>query len=82
MSEQEGSYSPSKSCPNCGGDELYRRRVPSGGAPHAYLLRGLGSFLHYAEFDVVICADCGLMQLFAEPEARQNVKSSADWLRL
>jgi len=81
MSEQVNDALP-KSCPNCGSDELYCRRVSYGGAPHAYLLAGLGSFLHYAEFDVVLCGGCGLMQLFAEPEARQNVRSNTDWKHL
>ena len=81
MSEQS-STTLSKACPNCGGDELYRRRLSSAGAYGPQLLAGLGSFLHYAEFDVVVCASCGLTQLFAEPEARQNVKSHEEWKRL
>lgn len=40
------------------------------------------SFMHYAEFDVVICARCGLTQLFAEPDARVKLRSSSDWKKL
>ena len=60
----------------------YKRRLASGGSHDPYLLRGLGAFLHYAEFDVVLCAGCGLTQLFAEPEARNNVRSADGWKRL
>jgi hypothetical protein len=77
-----GSPSAAKSCPYCGGTDLYTRRVPSGGAHGPYLLAGLGSFMHYADFDVLVCAGCGLTRLFAEPAVRQNVRSSADWKRL
>jgi hypothetical protein len=56
--------------------------VPAGTGHGAYFLAGLGSFLHYAAFDVLVCAGCGLTRLFAEPAARQNVRSSADWKRL
>jgi predicted nucleic-acid-binding Zn-ribbon protein len=69
-------------CPNCKGTDLYKRRLTSGSAQGPYLLSGLGGFLHRAEFDVVVCADCGLTRFFAEPEARQNVRSNTDWKRL
>jgi len=81
MSEHN-STTRSNACPNCGSDELYRRRLSSAGVYGPQLLAGLGSFLHYAEFDVVVCASCGLTQLFAEREARQNVKSHEEWKRL
>ncbi len=80
MTERENVPMP-KACPHCGGAELYHRRVSSGGAHGPYLLLGLGSFLHYAHFDVVVCADCGLTQFFAEPAARQKVKTS-EWKKL
>jgi predicted nucleic-acid-binding Zn-ribbon protein len=69
-------------CPNCTGTDLYKRRLKSGGGDGPYLLAGLGGFLHFAEFEVVVCADCGLTRFFAEPEARQNVRSNTDWKRL
>ena len=77
----EANTSPVKQCPHCGGTELYTRRMSSFGQ-YLYLLAGLGRFLHYAHMDVVVCADCGLMRLFAEPKARENVRSSKDWKRL
>ena len=81
MSEK-GDASLAKTCPNCGGDELYCRRLSSAGGEGPRLLAGLGSFLHYADLDVVVCANCGLTQFYAEPEARQNAKTNENWKRL
>jgi hypothetical protein len=61
---------------------LYTRRLSSGGSDGPYFLKGLGSFLHMAAFDVVVCAGCGLTRLFAESAARQNVKSNDHWKSL
>jgi hypothetical protein len=80
MSDQANT-SPGKPCPHCAGTELYSRSMSSSGE-HLYLLAGLGSFLHFAQMDVVVCADCGLMRLFAEPKARANVRSHKEWKRL
>jgi predicted nucleic-acid-binding Zn-ribbon protein len=77
----QGNTSLSKSCPHCAGTELYNRRISSAG-DGIYLLEGLGSFLHHAEFDVVVCAACGLTRFFAEPDARQNLRSNKRWKRL
>ena len=79
---EAGSPSPLKACSHCGGTDLYIRRLSAGGSDGPYFLKGLGHFLHFAEFDVLICAGCGLTYLFTEPEACQNVKSSNDWKRL
>ena len=79
---EAGSPSRLKACSHCGGTDLYTRRLSAGGSDGPYFLKGLGRFLHFAEFDIVICAGCGLTHLFAEPEACQNVKSSNDWKRL
>ena len=81
MSEPANNPRPNV-CPNCNGTELYKRRLSSGSGHGPYLLAGLGGFFHFAEFDVVVCADCGLTRLFAEPEARENVRSSTDWKRV
>ena len=79
MSEQQTSQLP-KSCLNCGGTELYVRRAS---ALHGInVLPELGSFMHHAEVDVVICAQCGLTRYFAEPSAREKVRSNSQWRRL
>lgn len=80
MSDQE-NMSSAKPCPHCAGTELYTHRVSSAGQT-IRLLPGLGSFLHFAEFDVVVCAGCGLTRFFAEPAARQNARSSDAWKQL
>ena len=70
------------SCSHCGGVELYTRRVSSGGSDGPYFLTGLGHFMHYAQFDVVICGQCGLTQFFAEPSARGQLESHEQWVRI
>jgi predicted nucleic-acid-binding Zn-ribbon protein len=62
------------SCPNCCGNELFTNRVTSGNTRGLYLLEGLGGFFHFAKFDVVVCADCGLTRFFAEPSAREKAR--------
>ena len=79
MSEQQTSQLP-KSCLHCGGTELYVRRAS---ALHGInVLPGLGSFMHHAEVDVVLCARCGLTRYFAEPSACENARSDTRWRRL
>jgi len=81
MNGDESSTAPPTSCPHCSGTELYVRRKPGAGGKGGFLY-GLGEFLHYAHFDVVVCAKCGLTQFFAEPLAQRNVRSHADWRRI
>jgi hypothetical protein len=76
----ERSHLP-KCCPYCQSSELFSRRISSAGPPF-YLMPGLGTYLSFAEMDVVICASCGLTQLFAEPQACVNVKQNAAWKRI
>jgi ribosomal protein S27AE len=74
---------PTKKCPNCDGGILFTRRVSSaGGGQGPGLLPGLGQFMHYAEFDVVVCGDCGLTQFFAEPNAYKKIGSQSEWQRI
>jgi predicted nucleic-acid-binding Zn-ribbon protein len=80
---QPGASAWLKPCPTCGSDELYANRISSAGSRHGIrLLPGLGSFLHYAELNVVLCANCGLTRFFAEPSACEKVKSAPEWKRL
>lgn len=69
-------------CPECGGRSLFTRRVDSGGGYGPNLLPGLGGFLSFAKFDVVLCADCGLTRLFASEEARRHLRDAKGWTRL
>lgn len=67
-------------CVHCGSRNLFKRRVAAGGTYGPNLLEGLGGFMQFAQFDVVMCSDCGHCELFADEEARQNVLKR--WERL
>ena len=73
---------PTKNCPNCDGRNLFANRVSSAGGHGPRLLPGLGHFLHNADFDVVVCADCGLTRFFAEPSAYKKVATHPEWQRI
>ncbi len=67
-------------CPGCGGRTLYRSEdVGAGGSHGPDLLPGLGRFVSSAKFVVVVCRDCGLTRLYAQPEARAKLKDSKKW---
>ena len=67
-------------CPNCGGNTLYQRTdVSSGGSHGPELLPDLGRWFDSAKFTAVVCRDCGLTRLFAQPEARAKLKDSKKW---
>lgn len=69
-------------CPNCVGKTLYAKTVEGGGRSGPQFLPGLGEFLAYARFQVVVCGDCGLTRLFADEAAMAKLPSSRDWTRL
>ena len=71
-----------KPCPECGQKNIYAITTVSGSAHGPHLLPGLGGFLHLAMFEVRVCADCGLTQFFASPEARGKLASAKYWRRL
>jgi RNase P subunit RPR2 len=79
MSEQAAA------CPHCGAQRLYTRsRVTANSTEGIDLLPGLDSGWLFATraaaFRVVVCADCGLTQFFANKTARDNLPSAAEWL--
>jgi predicted nucleic-acid-binding Zn-ribbon protein len=70
-------------CPTCGSAELFRSHpIDSGTMRSPNLLPGLGGFLHYASFRVVVCRNCGLTRFFADPQATDKLSSSAEWARV
>ena len=69
-------------CPNCSSGALYSRTVDAGGGHGPYLLAGLGGFLSFAQFQVVVCSDYGLTRLFADEEATAKLPHAGDWTRL
>lgn len=82
MNGDESNTALPTSCPHCSGTALYVRRVTAFRNGSPYFLDGLGEFLHYAHFDIVVCADCGLTQFFAEPLAQKNVRNHSQWQRI
>ena len=70
---------PSPKCAECGGSQLHQARVPAAGIHGPSFLPGLGGFLDFARFRVVLCADCGLTRFYAEPSARAKVAGSRHW---
>jgi predicted nucleic-acid-binding Zn-ribbon protein len=67
-------------CPDCGSRTLYQAKdVDSGGSGGPDFLPGLGRFILSAKFTLVVCRDCGLTRLFAQPEARAKLKDSKKW---
>ena len=81
-SEADSAYEPTARCPNCQSDALYTTRT-SAGTPHGpNLLPHLGTILSFASFDVVVCADCGNTQFFADPDSRQKPANASGWQKL
>ena len=72
----------SKTCPECAGQNLFATSVNSAGPHGPMLLPGLGGFLHFAKFSVVVCGDCGLTRFYAEPCARAKLPQAQAWRRL
>jgi predicted nucleic-acid-binding Zn-ribbon protein len=67
-------------CPNCRGTSLYQRKDVSAGGSHGPdFLPGLGRLVFSAKFVVVVCRDCGLTRLYAQPEARAKLRDSKKW---
>ena len=72
----------SKPCPDCGGVTLYQTSIKSAGPYGPMLLPGLGSLFRFARFEIVVCADCGLTRLYAEPDARAKLSKVRAWKRM
>ena len=45
-------------------------------------LPGLGGFFNSAEFEVIVCGDCGFMHLHASPAALEKLPRSSKWRRV
>ena len=70
-------------CPECAGCTVLRHRfvdvasvvgarlMPVGGGPWAE-----------ATFEVLVCADCGLTRMFAEPRTLTRFRESAEWRKV
>ena len=72
----------SHACPECQGPNLYSTTVYSGRGNGVSLLPGLGGFLHFATFNVVVCANCGLTRFYADKSALDKLSKAHQWRRL
>ncbi len=64
-------------CPQCHATASYQTFSPSGGWGFN-LLPALGGLVS-AEIDVFVCAECGLIRLFASRDARKKLAESSWW---
>ena len=71
-------------CPDCGSKQIFIavKPVGAGGGYAPYYLPGLGTFWHPANFEIVLCGDCGLTRFYATPDALSKLPSSDKWRRL
>ncbi len=72
----------SRKCPECAGQTLFTTTTSSGGQHGPALLPGLGGFLHYAKFRVVVCHDCGLTRFYAVDDALAKLPEAKYWQRM
>jgi hypothetical protein len=71
-----------RDCPECGGVDLRVTLTASGALRGPRLLPGLGSWFAFAPFTVVVCRECGLTRLFAQPPALEKLDSASQWQRV
>jgi predicted nucleic-acid-binding Zn-ribbon protein len=70
-------------CSHCGEENVYKTEgVSSRGGYGPDLLPALHGFFRSAKFDVIVCANCGLTQFFADETARTRVLSSTRWRKV
>ena len=75
-----------RSCLSCNGVNLYESvRGVTAAASGLYgpnLLPGLGGFFSSADFEVIVCGDCGFTHLHASPAALEKLPRSNKWRRV
>lgn len=70
-------------CPNCGKNRMYATKDVSAGGGHApNYLPGLGGSFSAEKFNLVLCADCGLVRFFARENALRKLSDSRKWERI
>lgn len=67
-------------CLKCGGEEAYEfnERITARGFG-LDLLPGLGSVFSPAKIRVLVCSQCGLINLFAAPDVIERLPTSDRW---
>lgn len=63
-----------KSCPECGGIEIYTKAVGATGGYGPDLLPGVGGFFSKKQFELYICAKCGHTQFFVPEKWLQDIR--------
>ena len=69
-------------CPECGEAQLFSTEVSSCGGYGPVLLPGLNSWFRYPNFEVVVCAHCGLTRFYADEKARTKLEAAKQWKRV
>ena len=72
----------SRKCPECAGETLFTTTTSSGGQHGPALLPGLGGFLRYAKFNVVVCRNCGLTRFYTVDDALEKLPEASQWQRM
>ncbi len=78
----ELNHRVSRTCPECGSENLRRTAIASGGPYGPSLLPGLGGFFQTPQFQVVLCGDCGLTRFYADSNALAKLSRSGRWFAL
>lgn len=74
---------PDSQCSECNGRRVYRASgQASGGGYGPKLLPNLGPWYSLAKMDVLVCADCGLVRMYASRAAREKLAGAKGWERV
>jgi predicted nucleic-acid-binding Zn-ribbon protein len=72
-----------RTCDRCKSSELFTTQASSGGGYAPNYLPQLGTkWFATPNFDVVVCAKCGLTQFFTPAENRAKLSTSSKWRKL
>ena len=67
-----------KTCPSCGGREIYSRIVGARGGYGPDLLPKVGGLFRGGKFELYICGTCGFTQLFVPEKLLPAVREKYD----
>ncbi len=71
-----------KSCPSCGGTDLYLTTTQARGTFGPDLLPGVGSTFTGAKMDIVACSECGHLSFFAAKPYWNEIRNSKKWKKV
>jgi predicted nucleic-acid-binding Zn-ribbon protein len=67
-----------KTCPSCGGREIYFRTVGARGGYGPDLLPKVGGLLRGGKFELYICGTCGFTQIYVPEKLLSAVREKYD----